>query len=53
MTGSILPGIALHSLNNMIAFGADKDGSWAVGGVTAGLVLLACVTVPGRSRTLN
>jgi membrane protease YdiL (CAAX protease family) len=52
-TGSILPGIVLHSLNNMIAFGADKDGSWAVGGATAGLVFLACVTLPGRSRTLK
>ena len=52
-TGSILPGIVLHSLNNMIAFGSDKDGSWAVAGATAGLVLLACVTLPGRSRTLN
>jgi hypothetical protein len=52
-TGSILPGIVLHALNNMVAFGSDKDGSWAVGGVAAGLVLLACVTLPGRSRTLK
>jgi uncharacterized protein len=51
-TGSILPGIVLHALNNMIAFGSDKDGSWAVGGVTAALVLAAAVTLPGRSRTL-
>jgi membrane protease YdiL (CAAX protease family) len=52
-TGSILPGVVLHSLNNMIAFGSDKQGSWAVAAATAGLVLLACVTLPGRSRTLN
>jgi membrane protease YdiL (CAAX protease family) len=52
-TGSILPGVVLHALNNMIAFGSDKDGSWPVAGVTAALVLAACVTVPGRSRTLN
>jgi membrane protease YdiL (CAAX protease family) len=52
-TGSILPGIVLHALNNMLAFGADKDGDWAVAGITAGLVNLACVTLPGRSRTLT
>src|SRR3954447_1798351 len=52
-TGSILPGVVLHSLNNMIAFGSDKDGSWAVAGITAVLVLTACVTLPGRSRTLS
>src|SRR3954468_21578486 len=52
-TGSIVPGIALHSLNNMLAFGSDKDGSWAVAVVTAVLVVTACVTLPGRSRTLK
>jgi membrane protease YdiL (CAAX protease family) len=52
-TGSILPGIVLHSLNNMVAFGADKDGSWAVGGITAVLVVTACVMLPGRTRTLQ
>jgi membrane protease YdiL (CAAX protease family) len=52
-TGSILPGIVLHSLNNMIAFGVDKNGSWAVGAVVASLVFLTCVTVPGRRRTLT
>jgi uncharacterized protein len=52
-TGSILPGIVLHSVNNMVAFGADKDGSWTVAGVTAGLVVLACVTLTGGSRTLK
>jgi hypothetical protein len=52
-TGSIIPGIVLHSLNNMIAFGSDKDGSWAVGAVTAVLVVTACVTLPRRSRTVS
>jgi uncharacterized protein len=52
-TGSILPGVVLHSLNNMIAFGSDKDGSWAVAGVVSGLVILTCVTLPGRLRTLR
>jgi membrane protease YdiL (CAAX protease family) len=52
-TGSILPGVVLHALNNMIAFGTDKDGSWPVAGVTAVLVVTACVTLPGSSRTLT
>ena len=52
-TGSILPGIVLHSLNNMAAFASDKDGSWAVGIAVSAAVLLACVTLPGRSRNLK
>jgi uncharacterized protein len=52
-TGSILPGVVLHALNNMIAFGSDKDGNWPVAGVTAVLVVTVCVTLPGRSRTLK
>ena len=52
-TGSILPGVVLHTLNNMIAFGSDKDGDWAVAGITAALVVTACVTLPRRSRTLG
>src|SRR3954452_8540329 len=51
-TGSIVPGIVLHALNNMVAFGADKDGSWAVGAVAVVLVLVVCVTLPGPGRTL-
>jgi membrane protease YdiL (CAAX protease family) len=51
-TGSILPGIVLHALNNMIAFGGDKDGSWAVAALTAAAVVTVVVTLPGRSRTL-
>lgn len=53
-TGSILPGIVLHSLNNMLAFGSDKDGSWLVGGLTVAVVLVTCTTVvPGRLRTVT
>src|SRR3954454_6390395 len=52
-TGSILPGVCIHALNNMIAFGADKQGSWAVGGIVAAVLVGACVTAPGRSRNLS
>jgi membrane protease YdiL (CAAX protease family) len=52
-TGSILPGVCLHALNNMIAFGSDKDGSWPVAVATAVLVVTACVSLPGRSRNLK
>jgi hypothetical protein len=52
-TGSILPGIVLHALNNMIAFGSDKDGSWAVGAITAVAVVTAVLILPRRSRTLQ
>jgi membrane protease YdiL (CAAX protease family) len=45
-TGSIFPVIALHALNNMVAFGSDKDGSWPVAGMVAAAVLTACVTLP-------
>jgi uncharacterized protein len=52
-TGSILPGIVLHALNNMIAFGADKDGDWTVAVITAVTVVTLCVTLMRRSRTLT
>jgi membrane protease YdiL (CAAX protease family) len=52
-TGSILPGVVLHTLNNMLAFGSDKDGSWAVAGVAAVVVVTAVVTLPRTSRTLS
>lgn len=48
-TGSIVPGIALHALNNMIAFGSDKQGSWAAGACVAGAVLAGCLTIPRRA----
>jgi membrane protease YdiL (CAAX protease family) len=52
-TGSILPSICLHTLNNMLAFGSDKDGSWTVGALAALAVVTLCVTLPGRLRTLT
>jgi membrane protease YdiL (CAAX protease family) len=52
-TGSILPGVVLHTLNNMLAFGSDKDGSWAVACATAVVVVTAVVTLPRTSRTLR
>jgi membrane protease YdiL (CAAX protease family) len=52
-TGSIIPGIILHALNNMIAFGADKDGSWTVAAITAVAVETLCVTLPRTSSTMK
>jgi CAAX protease family protein len=40
-TGSIFPTIALHSLNNTIAFGAQTD--WAVALTVGSLVIAACL----------
>ncbi|MFL5896821.1 MAG: CPBP family intramembrane glutamic endopeptidase [Thermoleophilaceae bacterium] len=47
-TGSIFPTIALHSLNNMVAFGFDKDGSWLVAAVAAAVVVSGCFALPRR-----
>jgi uncharacterized protein len=44
-TGSIYPVIAMHSINNSIAYGAQADG-WEVSAVLGPLMLLACVLVP-------
>jgi membrane protease YdiL (CAAX protease family) len=52
-TGSILPCIGLHTLNNMIAFGVDEDGSWAVGGTVAAAVLISLVAIPARRRRVQ
>jgi membrane protease YdiL (CAAX protease family) len=53
-TGSILPTICMHALNNMVAFGADKQGSWVVAVPTAVAVITACLATPGalRARTV-
>jgi len=48
-TGSILPTIVLHALNNMVAFGIDEDGSWLVGGVVANGVIVTCVVLAKAS----
>jgi membrane protease YdiL (CAAX protease family) len=42
-TGSIFPTVCLHALNNMVAFGGDKHGSWPVAGAVAGVVVIASV----------
>jgi uncharacterized protein len=50
-TGSLYPVIALHALNNSLAFGSQAEG-WEVSAVFGPLMLVACVLVPrlGRSR---
>jgi membrane protease YdiL (CAAX protease family) len=44
-TGSIYPTIALHALNNAIAFGVTVEDA-SVSLVFGALMLLACATVP-------
>jgi uncharacterized protein len=51
-TGSILPTIALHALNNTIAYGAQADG-WAVSAVVGPLMLAACILAPRVIRPLR
>lgn len=46
-TGSIFPTIALHALNNTIAYGGSVHDGWPVAGVVGGAVLVACALVPG------
>jgi membrane protease YdiL (CAAX protease family) len=44
-TGSLFPVIALHALNNALAFGVQADG-WGVSLVLAPLMIVACALVP-------
>ena len=44
-TGSLYPVIAMHSINNAIAYGAQADG-WEVSVVLGPLMILACILVP-------
>jgi membrane protease YdiL (CAAX protease family) len=44
-TGSIFPTIALHALNNSLAYGIQADG-WAVSVVLGPLMLLVCMSAP-------
>jgi uncharacterized protein len=46
-TGSLFPTIALHALNNAIAFGVQADG-WAVSAVIGPVMLAGCVLAPAR-----
>jgi uncharacterized protein len=45
-TGSIFPTIALHALNNSIAYGAQVTDGWRVSVVAGPLVIAACMLVP-------
>ena len=49
-TGSIYPVIALHALNNAIAFGVTVEDA-SVSLVLGPLMVLACATIPGAQRT--
>ena len=50
-TGSILPGVILHSLNNMVAFGVAKEGSWAAAAGAAFAVIVICAVVGSQRQT--
>jgi membrane protease YdiL (CAAX protease family) len=51
-TGSILPTIALHSLNNTIAYGVQAD-AWGVSVVLGPLMLAVCILAPRVLRPLR
>jgi membrane protease YdiL (CAAX protease family) len=51
-TGSIFPTIALHSLNNTIAYGVQAD-AWVVSAVLGPLAIAACILVPRIVRPLR
>ena len=44
-TGSIFPVIALHAVNNTIAYGVQAD-AWEVSAVLGPLVIAACIAAP-------
>jgi membrane protease YdiL (CAAX protease family) len=44
-TGSILPVIALHAVNNTIAYGVQAD-AWVVSAVLGPLMIVACIVAP-------
>jgi membrane protease YdiL (CAAX protease family) len=47
-TGSLYPVIALHSLNNVLAFGVQtsRDEAWIVGGALGLVAVTGCVLLP-------
>jgi membrane protease YdiL (CAAX protease family) len=47
-TGSLYPVIALHAINNALAYGVQADG-WAVSAVVLPIVLVACLIAPRLS----
>ena len=51
-TGSLLPCIALHALNNSLAFGVTQGWTWQIPAIMVGsLVLLAAILTPVVRRT--
>ena len=44
-TGSLYPAIAMHAINNSIAYGAQADG-WEVSAVLGPLMIVACMLAP-------
>ena len=51
-TGSLLPCIALHALNNSLAFGVTQGWTWQIPAIMVGsLVLLAAILTPIVRRT--
>ncbi|CAN5449838.1 hypothetical protein BH20ACT19_BH20ACT19_14710 [soil metagenome] len=48
-TGSLYPVIAMHALNNAIAYAVLADGGWRVSVIAFPLVVAACVLVPRRA----
>ena len=45
-TGSLYPVIAMHALNNAVAYAVQADGGWQVSVVAGPLMLAACALVP-------
>jgi membrane protease YdiL (CAAX protease family) len=45
-TGSLLPAIAVHVLNNTIVYGATTDDGWVAAGAVGAAMLVACATAP-------
>jgi hypothetical protein len=48
-TGSIFPTIALHALNNTIAYGATTDNGWPAALAVGAVVIGACVLGVARA----
>ncbi|MEA2449803.1 MAG: protease family protein [Thermoleophilaceae bacterium] len=45
-TGSLFPCIAIHALNNTIAYGATTDNGWVAAGAIGATMLVACAAAP-------
>jgi membrane protease YdiL (CAAX protease family) len=49
-TGSLFPCIAIHVVNNTIAYGSTTDDGWATAGAVGGAMLIACAVLPVALR---